>query len=481
MKFLNKILENKFSWLTVHQIVSFLINYFLVIFQAKMLKPESFGIIVLLNLFTTFFSLFASLGIEKIIIRNQIKNDVTLSALLNSILIVSGIIFLISIIVFPLFLKFYFGNYYTNYPLAIMSSLGIFSSSISVFAYSIYVRDKSFVKSSKIYIFSLIIVFFAVIILTLIIPKTETLIYKQILVSLVPATILLYKSGFKYKLVFSKVVFYRLLSFSKFLTLNGVFNFFVRNVDYIIIGKFFNQSILGQYGIAYKILITPVKLITSQIDTVSFPTYSKLKNNAPELKKYYLSNIRLISQTLFPIIISIILFSNVIVEIFFDKRYDKLALIISILSISSLFQSITATVGNIYILFNQTNKMFIISVISSFLLGSVLYYVAHYHNIYYFTAAYTLTYIFTNFPISNYLALKPMKITLFELIKNILNPLIVTLLIIGGLFILDYFYPINIYLRIAILIFLVLSIYLLIHEKLIKFLGFRNVWNSWNI
>lgn len=480
-RIISKILENNFSWLTAQQLVSFLINYIIVIFQARVLSPESYGIVVLLNLFVIFSSLFAGLGIEKMIIRNQIKNNITLSALLNGVLIFSGIIFIITIITFPLFLKFYFGSYMINYSLAVLSAFGIFPSSLLVFAYAIYVRDKSFVKSSKIMIFSLVSVFVIVIVMTLLIPKTESLIYKQILVSLVPATILLYKSDFKYKIVFSKVVFLRLVSFSKFLTFNGVFNFFVRNIDYVIIGKFFNQSILGQYGIAYKILVTPVKLITSQIDTVSFPNYTKLLKNLPELKKYYLSNVRLISQTLFPVIISIILFSNLIVDLFFDSRYGQLALIISLLSVSALFQSVTATVGNVYIIFNQTRKMLFVSIFAFLMLGSILFAIAHTKSIYYFTAGYSMAYILTNFPVSNYFALKPLKISIFEMLRHMATPFFVSLIILGSFFLLDYLLGINIYIKIVILLVLIITVYLLIHDKLKSLIGLKNVWHSRNI
>ena len=127
-----------------------------------------------------------------------------------------------------------------------------------------------------------------------------SLLFKQIIIAVLPILTLLYFSEFKYKLVFSKAILINFFSFSKFITLNNVFNYAVRNIDYFIIGQFFSTEIVGQYSIAYKVIVTPVKMIVKQVDQISFVTISKMTNNREKLRQYYMSNISLIAQTVFP-------------------------------------------------------------------------------------------------------------------------------------------------------------------------------------
>ena len=70
-KLKTKIFKSNFSWLTAQEISLFIINYSLVIILAKLLSPESFGLVVLLNLYTGFFAVVINMGLNKIIIKKS--------------------------------------------------------------------------------------------------------------------------------------------------------------------------------------------------------------------------------------------------------------------------------------------------------------------------------------------------------------------------------------------------------------------------
>lgn len=477
-KLKTRILKSNFSWLTTQEIFLFIINYSLVIILAKLLSPESFGLVVMLNLYTGFFALIINMGIDKIIIKDQIKNNIKLSALLSGVISISILVFIVALIFLPLYLYLYFNVTIYYFVLGLLSLISIFTSVLYSFAVSLYVRDKKFKKMAKILIPSYFFSFLIILIITYFNRSTSTLLLKQIIIATIPIISLLYYSRFKFKIVFSKIILINFYSFSKYITINNIFNYFVRNVDYIILGHFFSTQIIGQYSIAYKILLTPVKLIVKQIDQVSFPTISKMTGDINKLKKYYLHNISLIAQTLFPIIITIILFSNIFVDLFFDSRYDYLPLIISILSISSLFQSITALVGNMYIISNRTKIMFKVTILLVIIQSSILLAGAYSNNIIYFTIAYTFAYVFFNFPISNYTSLKPFNISVFEILKKIILPTIVSFSLLGFCLLITIEYDFNLPLTILFIIFSLTLIYCLINKNIQKLLGFNYVWYS---
>lgn len=481
MNLLTKIYKNQYSWLSIQEVFTFIVNYGLVIILARLLNPESFGVVALLNLYTGFFSIIAGFGIGKLIVKDQIKNNVKLNALLVGNILISCVIFTFALTFLGLFLWFYFDKNYKYFNYGVLSLVSIFTSSLYSFTTALYIRDKKFIKMAKLTIISYAISFVIIVIFSYLNRSTLSLLVKQIVVAIIPIIILILSSDFKFRPVFSKSILTYFYSFSKFIALNNIFNYFVRNLDYLILGRFFNAQIIGQYSIAYKILVTPVKMIVKQIDKVSFPNLAIMSNKTTEFKKYYLNNISFIAQTIFPGVITIIIFSDVIVNLFFDSRYDKLATIISILSISALFQSVTSLVGNLYIISNNTKRMFSISVLLFVLLFLFLLVGASTKNIFYFTVSYVLAYVFTNFPITNYYALKPFHIKVKDIIKRMILPTLISLFFLGSIYIFNYFYPLNVYFKIALISISIIVIYLLINEKIQQLLGIKNVWNRRNI
>ncbi|MGD2554934.1 O83 family O-antigen flippase, partial [Escherichia coli] len=65
-------------------------------------------------------------------------------------------------------------------------------------------------------------------------------------------------------------------SFSGNLTLFNMVNYFSRNSDGIIIGRFFSSAILGAYSLAYRIMLFPVQSLTSVISRSLYPVISRM-------------------------------------------------------------------------------------------------------------------------------------------------------------------------------------------------------------
>ena len=442
------------------------------IILAKLLNPQIFGTVALLNLYTGVFAIMSSLGLDKLIIKDQIRNNTRLSALLLGILMVCFVVFIIAIIFLSLFLNSYLETSEQFLKYGILSLLSIFTSALYTFSRALYIRDRKFVKMAKILISTYTVSFVLVVIMAYFDRSIFSLLFKQIIIAVLPIITLLYFSKFKFKLVFSKTILINLFSFSKFITLNNIFNYFVRNIDYFILGKFFSTDIVGQYSIAYKVIVTPVKLIVKQVDQISFATISKMTNNCEKLRQYYISNISLIAQTVFPIIVSIIFFSDIIVSLCFDSRYNDLAMIISILSICALFQSVTALVGNMYIIANKTKVMFKVTVVLFIVQALILLLGANSNNIFLFSLSYTCAYIFVNFPIANYFALQPFNISILDLLKKMLYPAIFSILILGSIELVINKFDFNIIVNIVIIATGLALVYSIVNKKIQNFLGF---------
>lgn len=210
---------------------------------------------------------------------------------------------------------------------------------------------------------------------------------------------------FFYKLDFGlrwdRSILNKIKNFSTFYSLNNIINYFLRNIDYIIIAKFFNSSVLGQYVIAYKILLFPMKNVTSTITRVGMPILSKLDSAGKEFKRRYFSMLEGISMITFPIMIFLAFHSELIVSITFSEKYDLLPMMISTLSIVGAIQSTVSPVGMLFIFKERMQLMMFTNIISFTLVALAILLASSFsESIFIVMLTYALTYVLLVMPIS---------------------------------------------------------------------------------
>ncbi|WP_308906849.1 oligosaccharide flippase family protein, partial [Klebsiella pneumoniae] len=66
-------------------------------------------------------------------------------------------------------------------------------------------------------------------------------------------------------------------------------NYFSRNADSFIIGKFMSASILGSYNLAYRIMLFPLQSLTIVATRSLYPILSKQQSNNQHISKIYLN------------------------------------------------------------------------------------------------------------------------------------------------------------------------------------------------
>ena len=91
--------------------------------------------------------------------------------------------------------------------------------------------------------------------------------------------LLWYFSDWRPRLIFHRGEINRVRSYSLNLLGFNVFNYFARNADYLLIGKFLGATLLGIYTLAYRMMLYPLQSITTVICRVMFPVYSKLQDD----------------------------------------------------------------------------------------------------------------------------------------------------------------------------------------------------------
>ncbi|MGA9408338.1 MAG: lipopolysaccharide biosynthesis protein, partial [Bacteroidota bacterium] len=182
----------------------------------------------------------------------------------------------------------------------------------------------------------------------------------QALSSAVVSTILLsfFFSSWRPRLLFDFTETKEVARFSLNLSGFNITNYFVRNADYLLIGKFLGAQELGYYSLAYRIMLYPLQNVTSVISRVMFPVYSRIRDDNKKFKIAYLDVAGTIALITFPMMLGMMGVSNYFVSVFFGEKWRVVSLLLIIFSPVGLLQTIEATTGAIYLAQSRTDWMF---------------------------------------------------------------------------------------------------------------------------
>jgi O-antigen/teichoic acid export membrane protein len=137
-------------------------------------------------------------------------------------------------------------------------------------------------------------------------------------------------------------------NYSLHLTGHGIFNYFARNADNLLIGRFLGAQDLGYYDLAYRILLYPLQASSSIIGRVVFPIYSKIQDDNARFRSAYIKVAGLIALVTFPVMFGVMAVAQPLVLTLFGAKWAPMIPLLMIFAPISGGQTIGTTVGAIY-------------------------------------------------------------------------------------------------------------------------------------
>lgn len=338
----------KYSGLIVSIIVSAIL--------ARLLTPKEFGIVAIATVIIHFLQMFATMGIGPAIIqRNDLnKND------LNSIFTFSLIVGII-LSVFFYILSWGIADFYNNeqlIPVCQILCFQLFFAAANMVPNALMAKNKRFkdiarrtlILQTISGIISVISAYYGAGIYALLISPIFTAI-----------GIFLYNRHF-YPLYintnFTLAPIKRIFSFSSYQFLFEFVNYFSRNLDKLIIGRFMTMAELGYYEKSYRLMQLPLNNITAVINPVLQPVLNPLQNDKKDLSKKYNKIIKFVSTISFPLGILLAYTGEEIIPLFYGPNWSNAIPVFRILALSIPLQMIMSTNGAIFMICNNTKAQF---------------------------------------------------------------------------------------------------------------------------
>lgn len=149
-----------------------------------------------------------------------------------------------------------------------------------------------------------------------------------------------------------------MLKFGGNLTGFATINYFSRNGDNLLIGRFWGAEQLGVYSRAYQLMMLPIDQINEPITTVAVPSLSRLVDSPDDYRRAYLRMLEKIAFLTMPGVAVMIVTADWLVRIVLGPQWSEVGIILQILGAAALVQPISNTTGWLFVTQGRTSEMF---------------------------------------------------------------------------------------------------------------------------
>lgn len=448
--------SNGFVWSFIERFLSQGANFVISIILARLIAPESYGLIVMVNIFITFSNLFIEGGFSKALIQKLNRSDEDYNTVFYFNFVLSLFLYLLLYFGAP-----YISSFYNQQKLVLITrllGLNLIVGSFSVVPRAILNIKLDFLSLSRVSLVSIIISGLIGVIMAYQGFEVWALVSQSILCQLLMSIGLLWKFSWNIKMQFSYKSFKELFGYGSKLLINGIVSSMYVEGTNLFIGKIYNSAQLAFYNTAFTLAQFPSTNIVGILNRVSFPLECEKQDSKQELKEVYYRNLHLSNFICFPLLVILAILSDSIIKIVLTEKWLPSALYLSLFSINFIpyaslneMMNIISAVGRSDIILKGTIYRRIISFVILFI------------SIFYGVKAICLGLIISSFIeifIMALLVKKTLGYGIGEYLKKLLD-IIISCIIMSVLIYLCKFLITNIYLQVFLGVFISIALYLL--------------------
>ncbi|WP_343682941.1 lipopolysaccharide biosynthesis protein [Acinetobacter baylyi] len=386
------------KWVGLGQFVKVLTQLVVIFYLTRIIPPEEYGLLAMAAIVMNLANIFNDLGTGAAIIQRQNITQEFYNYIYRVNIITGFVVMFFVVIISPVLVHYF--QQPELYKIILLFSVCFPISSMSIVHKSSIEKVKNFKVSIKIEVFANLIGLLLAVTLAHLGFGVYSIVFQTIITLLLSTILYIYCSEINVSLKNSTKSenVSGVLSFSGYIFLFNIVNYFSRNLDVIIIGRFFSSAILGAYSVAYKIMLFPVQNLTFVISRVFFPHFSNQLDNVGANRSDYLKSIHIILSIAAPMMLGLSVLSHDLVHLFFDKKWYLIGDLLLWLAPTAIIQSILSTTGTVFTAYAKTFWLFCLGIIGIILMG-VSFILGSFYSIKTLTLFYFIANIINFFPV----------------------------------------------------------------------------------
>jgi O-antigen/teichoic acid export membrane protein len=158
--------------------------------------------------------------------------------------------------------------------------------------------------------------------------------------------------------VFDFAVIRSISRFSLNLSAFGLINYFTRNADNLIVGRFLGSAPLGVYQMGYTVMSFPLQNFSQMIASVVFPAMTTVKDDDARLRSAFIRTSTLVALFTFPAMLGLLVTADPFVRTVLNQKWLSLTPVLRVFAPLGMAQSVFTLVGIIYNVKGRTDWLF---------------------------------------------------------------------------------------------------------------------------
>jgi O-antigen/teichoic acid export membrane protein len=331
------------------------------ILLARLLTPREYGLAAMALVFTTLVLIFSDLSLGAALIQRKRITEADRSTVFWTSLVI-GVLFTLAGVALAGPIAAFYGEPQVQ-ALFVALSLTFVLTSLQVTQAALLQREMRFRALTGRRTAAVVLGGVAGVVIATLGYGPWALVGQQIVVSLVSTALLWTFSAWRPRWTFSRASLHDLGGFGLNLFGARFVNYFSRNTDNLLIGRFLGSSPLGLYSVAYNIVLMPLYRLVNPIQDVLFPAYSRLQDERERLAAAWLRINELTGAMLAPAIVGLIVVAPDFVPVVLGNQWRNAVPIIQVLALVGLIQALGSLGTRIFEALGRPATVFRITVL----------------------------------------------------------------------------------------------------------------------
>ena len=324
------------------------------VIMARLLTPEHFGLISMVTALTAFAEMFKDLGLGMATVQQKEITHEQISTLFWINVGVGGVITLLLIGASPVIARFY------NDPRLVWITIAISSTflfgGLTVQHQALLRRHMHFSQLAVIQVFSTGLSTIIGIVLAWKGFEYWALVWKEVSRAIIQAGGTWVLSRWSPGLPVRGAGVRRMFQMGSHVTGFNVLAFASRNLDQVLLGKFWGAGPVGLYKQAAQLLLLPGSLFSYPVTYVMTPALSSLQSDPERYRSYYKNGVSFLAFGYMPLIAYLAVYSDSLITLVLSDKWIASSMVLKILAFGAIIEPIAGTCGIVMITCGRTKE-----------------------------------------------------------------------------------------------------------------------------
>ncbi|MDR1726406.1 MAG: lipopolysaccharide biosynthesis protein [Acidobacteriota bacterium] len=330
---------------------------------ARLVSPEDFGVVAVATVFINFFAVLYNCGLGTAVIQHGELSEDEVSDIFSFSVYVSVALAAVFFAMSPLVAATY-GNGKLA-AICMILSANILFASLNTVPDSLFSKHKRFR-----FIAVRTVLVQAVLGVASSVAAYRGLGIYSLLVNPVLGAVMLFAIGYaaypiRFKPRFSMATIRKIFPYSAFQFLFNFINYFSRNLDNLLVGKFIGMEPLGYYEKSYRLMSAPMQMITHVVTPVVHPVFADYKADKKKIYGEYVKIVRFLAGIGLPLSAFLFFAARELVLVVFGAQWDASVPAFRLLALSAGTQVVMSSSGAVFQAAGDTKSLFVAGVVNA--------------------------------------------------------------------------------------------------------------------